>query len=128
MDDLTPKQEGFVRDYLDTGNATEAVRRNYDITTDGSARAIGSENLTKPNIRKAIEDAAEGAFSVIVALSTGAENENVRLSASKDILDRAGFKPTEKTDITSGGKPIPILDHVFDNNSNEESIQSEEKN
>lgn len=27
---LTPKQEGFCRDYIETGNATEAYRRNYD--------------------------------------------------------------------------------------------------
>jgi phage terminase small subunit len=27
---LTPKQEGFCRDYIETGNATEAYRRNYN--------------------------------------------------------------------------------------------------
>lgn len=30
--ELTPKQEGFCRDYITTSNATEAYRRNYNYT------------------------------------------------------------------------------------------------
>jgi len=45
---LTKKQKGFVKDYVETGNATEAVRRNYDKTTDLSARVIASRTLQKP--------------------------------------------------------------------------------
>ncbi len=33
---------------------------------------------------------------VLKNLSEGAESESVRLGAVKDILDRAGLKPTEK--------------------------------
>jgi hypothetical protein len=31
---LTPKQEGFAQDYILTGSASEAYRRNYDVKTD----------------------------------------------------------------------------------------------
>jgi len=50
---LTRKQERFCREYLIDHNATQAaIRTGYSIE---SARQIGSENLTKPNISKRIE-------------------------------------------------------------------------
>ena len=52
---LTPKQRRFVGAYLLSGNATQAaLEAGYSAKT---ARFIGSENLTKPNI-KAHVDAA----------------------------------------------------------------------
>lgn len=58
---LTPKQRAFVREYLIDLNATQAaIRAGYSETT---ARAIGAENLTKPDIasaiRKAMDERAE---------------------------------------------------------------------
>ena len=53
---LTKKQRGFVKDYLKTGNATEAARNNYNVTTDGSARAVGSETLALPNVKSTIAE------------------------------------------------------------------------
>lgn len=50
---LTRKQERFCREYLIDHNATQAaIRAGYSTE---SARQIGSENLTKPNISKRIE-------------------------------------------------------------------------
>lgn len=37
-------------------------------------------------------------------------------------------RPAQKTDVTSGGKPIPILGNVSIHNSNTEGIKSEEEN
>ena len=52
---LTPKQEAFVREYLIDLNATQAaIRAGYSAKT---ARAVGSENLTKPDIAAAIAEA-----------------------------------------------------------------------
>lgn len=50
---LSPKQEKFVVEYLKCRNAAEAARRaGY---SDKTARSIGSENLTKPDIIQEIE-------------------------------------------------------------------------
>lgn len=47
------KQRLFIAAYLETWNATEAARRaGY---SDKTARSIGAENLTKPDIQAAIE-------------------------------------------------------------------------
>lgn len=52
---LTDKQEMFVKEYLIDLNATQAaIRAGYSPKT---ARKIGNENLTKPDIQAAIEKA-----------------------------------------------------------------------
>ncbi len=94
---LTKKQRGFANDYIDSGNGTQAALRNYDTDNPEVAKVIASENLTKPNVRQYIESKAEKAAEIVFSLATGAENETVKLNASKDILDRAGYKPVEKT-------------------------------
>ena len=57
MANLTPKQQRFVEEYLIDLNATQAaIRSGY---SEKTARDIGCENLAKPNIAKAIEEAQE---------------------------------------------------------------------
>jgi phage terminase small subunit len=56
MSGLTIKQRLFVEAYLETLNATEAARRaGYKAKTYVTLRHIGSENLTKPNIKAEID-------------------------------------------------------------------------
>lgn len=53
-DRLTTKQQVFVAEYLKSFNATQAaITAGY---SEASARFIGAENLTKPNIARAIKD------------------------------------------------------------------------
>ena len=55
MAKLTKKQKMFVEEYLIDLNATQAaIRAGYSVS---SARDIGCENLTKPNIQNAIATA-----------------------------------------------------------------------
>ena len=54
------------------------------------------ENEIEDRTKKMIMDCVPGALSQLKTLSEGAESESVRLGAVKDILDRAGLKPTEK--------------------------------
>lgn len=53
---LTLKQREFVANYIKLKNGTRAALIAYDTDVD-TARSIASENLTKPNIRQAIETA-----------------------------------------------------------------------
>lgn len=55
MANLTPKQQRFVEEYLIDLNATQAaIRSGY---SEKTAAVIGAENLIKPNIAKAIQEA-----------------------------------------------------------------------
>ena len=57
MANLTPKQQRFVEEYLIDLNATQAaIRSGY---SEKTAAVIGAENLIKPNIAKAIQEAQE---------------------------------------------------------------------
>lgn len=97
MDKLTKKQQGFVKDYIDTGNGTQSALKNYDTESYNTANQIAIENLQKPTIQEVIESHAGKAESMIYNLSQNGEAEAVRLNASKDILDRAGYKAVDKS-------------------------------
>lgn len=57
MSDLTAKQQKFVLEYLVDLNATQAaIRAGY---SKDSAANIGYENVIKPDIQKAIQEAQE---------------------------------------------------------------------
>ncbi len=65
---LNAKQERFVSEYAVDGNATRAAKAaGY---SERTAAKIGSENLTKPEIRKAINAAKS---KVIAKLELSAE-------------------------------------------------------
>lgn len=53
---LTKKQKGFVKDYVETENGTQAALKNYDTNDYKTASVIAAENLDKPSIRVAIEN------------------------------------------------------------------------
>lgn len=66
MSRMTPRQQRFVDEYLVDLNATQAaIRAGYSKRT---ARSIGEENLTKPDISAAIQ-AAQAARSARVQVS-----------------------------------------------------------
>lgn len=51
---LTPKQKAFADYYIELGNATEAaIRAGYSKKT---AKQIGQENLTKPDLKNYIDE------------------------------------------------------------------------
>jgi hypothetical protein len=57
MSELTLKQEKFVHNYIkNDGNATQAVLEAGYSKNYNTARMIGSENLTKPSIKQAIDE------------------------------------------------------------------------
>ncbi|MEQ1349625.1 terminase small subunit [Acinetobacter junii] len=57
MANLTPKQQRFVEEYLIDLNATQsAIRAGY---SEKTAYSVGHENLKKPEIQKAIQEAQE---------------------------------------------------------------------
>lgn len=107
MEDLTIKQERFVKEYLETGNGAQSALKVYNTDNPRTAAVIASENLTKPNIQKYLEDIAVKAATRVEQLMEQSENLTVALGASKDILDRAGFKPVERNDVTTNGKDLP---------------------
>lgn len=98
---LTKKQKDFAKAYLETGNGTQSALKAYDTTDPNTANQIALDNLQKPTVKQYLESKAEKAAEFVYQLAESAENEGVRLGASKDILDRAGYKPVDKSQSVS---------------------------
>ena len=101
---LTDLQMQFVDNYLTNGgNGKRAcIDAGY---SDKNASVQASKLLKLPHIQQALMKgtaehigiASAKAMQKMVNLSGSAKSEYVQLEASKDILDRAGFKPPERT-------------------------------
>jgi len=59
---LTKKRKGFVKDYLETGIGTLAVKQNFDVANDKTASVMASELLDDPKVQEAIADALPDAL------------------------------------------------------------------
>lgn len=97
---LTPKQKAFADYYIELGNATEAaIKAGYN---KNSARFVGSENLTKPNIKNYIDERMKQIESDRIAK---AEEVLAFLSSSLrgDILEEV---VATESDGVGGVKPV----------------------
>jgi|TARA_A100001037_G_C14916525_1_gene529693 phage terminase small subunit len=108
---LTDRQERFVVEYLATANGAEAARRaGY---SEHTAKEIASENLTKPNVKRAItakrdqlmtdtEDKVQWLIDRLTAEATADDNnDSTRVRALEVLAKIHGAFAAEKTEITT---------------------------
>lgn len=103
---LTKKEKEFADEYLETGNGTKAALKAYDTNSENMAAVLASRTIRKDKVRAYLEEKAEIASQVIFELATTSQQDNVRLGAAKDILDRAGHKPKDEVDVTTQGESL----------------------
>ena len=114
---LNARQRKFAQEYWVTGNGTQsAIKAGY---SEKTAHVQASNLLKHPKIKILIKeleeesrallqqqfarDAIEARKIMFNIMRDDDAPENVRLSAAKDFLDRAGYKPTEDMNIHSTG-------------------------
>jgi len=109
IDERKERDADFVREYVDNGgNATQAAIAVG--ASKASASTVGyrmKTRLTKEidaEQKLQLEGYAPKAISQIQNLAENAESENVKLKANADLLDRAGWKPVDKTEVTETGR------------------------
>ena len=101
---LTPKQTKLVDTLVATGCSITEAAKIAGYASGDSGRVTASKALKVPHVQeymmRCIQDSigmnATIASSKLVKLDKGAKSEYVQLEASKDILDRAGFKAPDK--------------------------------
>src|SRR5690606_36988425 len=119
MANLTPKQQRFVEEYLIDLNATQAaIRAGY---SEKTAYSVGHENLKKPEIQKAIEEAQSKLSNktqvtvemVVQGLLKEAQDyaegstQSARVSAWAHLGKHLGmFVDQKKVDVTTNGESI----------------------
>jgi len=102
--DLTVKQTALVDTLVAKGCSITAAASEAGYAEGESGRVTASKALRLPHVQlymmqrvaETLGVSAAVAASKMVQLATGARSEYVQLEASKDILDRAGFKPPDK--------------------------------
>ena len=105
IEERKERDEEFVRKYVSNGgNATQAAIAVG--VSQASASTVGyrlKSRLTKEidtEQKAQLQGYAPKAISQIQNLAENAESENVKLKANADLLDRAGWKPIDKQEIT----------------------------
>ena len=101
--DISAKAKKLVDTLVATGcTITEASKlAGYK---GNSSRVSASKMLRKPEVQAYMMSEIQRSFGLssakasarLLSLSQGAKSEYVQLEASKDILDRAGFKPPDR--------------------------------
>jgi len=109
IEERKERDEEFVREYVDNGgNATQAAIAVG--ASKASASTVGYRLKTRlsreidEEQKLQLEGYAPKAISQIQNLAENAESENVKLKANADLLDRAGWKPVDKTEVTETGR------------------------
>jgi len=101
---LTLKQRSLVDTLVATGCSIKDASHSAGYAKGESGRVTASKALRLPHVQQymmqAVADSlginATSAAARLMQLSRGAKSEYVQLEASKDILDRAGFKAPDK--------------------------------
>ena len=114
---LNARRTKFAQEYWATGNGTQsAIKAGY---SEKTAYSQANQLLKNVEIQKKIKeleeesrallqqqfsrDAIEARKIMFNIMQDDDAPENVRLSAAKDFLDRAGYKPTDDMNIHSTG-------------------------
>ncbi|WHZ04963.1 terminase small subunit [Neobacillus sp. YX16] len=119
---LTRKQGAFVLEYIKDYNATQAaIRAGY---SNRGASEIGYQLLQKTSVLEAIntlqddieqqlrmqfvQDAIRAREVLREILHNPNSTDRDKITAARDLLDRAGFKPVEKKELSGAGSGNPI--------------------
>jgi len=110
---LTVKQKKFVKEYVaKDGNGQEAAKAVYGVSNDNSARQLASENLTKPNIKFAIEQALEKhgitMDAAIKPIADGLLADKVSISGQGDQAF-AEVTPDHSTRLKASGMALRLM-------------------
>ena len=104
LEERGERDEQFIREFVNNGGNSSAAARSIGVS-EASASTTGhrmKDRLSK-DIQTEIESNMRGfapkAVEMLKHLVESAESENVKLHAAKDLLDRTGYKPTEKQSV-----------------------------
>lgn len=110
-DKLTRRQKALVDTLVAEGGTITDAAKRAGYKGKEAARTSGSRALALPHVQRymmqRIADelglSAAGALNQVRRLSNGAKSEYVKLEASRDLLDRAGFKPIDRKQVQTVG-------------------------
>ena len=108
---LTPRQTALVDVMVAEGLNTSQAAKAAGYAEGKAGYVTAAKTLKLPHVQQymmqriAEQLGTNAAFAAakVMKLATGAKSEYVQLEASKDILDRAGFKPIDRAQVQVAG-------------------------
>ena len=108
---LTKKQTCLVDTLVATGCTLREAATEAGYAEGESGRVTASKTIRLPHVQSYMMQRvneqlgmdATVAAERVMNVATGARSEYVQLDASKDILDRAGFKPIDRSQVQIAG-------------------------
>ena len=101
---LTNQRQLFVEEYVRSGDQLEAAKKagERDSHTLGNQayklRRECADEITE-ELHRNFAEIAPRALNILSDLAENAKSESVRLGATRDLLDRAGFRPVDRHEI-----------------------------
>lgn len=108
---LTAKQSAFVDTLVERGCSVQEAAEAAGYAPGEGARVSGHKCLALPHVQQYMQRkmnetfglSATSALATVARLSRNAKSEYVQLEASKDLLDRAGYKPIDRSQVQVAG-------------------------
>lgn len=108
---LTKKQMALVDTLVATGCTLREAASEAGYAEGESGRVSASRTIRLPHVQQYMMQRvteqlgmnATVAASKVMQLASGAKSEYVQLQAAQDILDRAGFKPIDRSQVQMAG-------------------------
>ena len=102
---LTKKQKSLVDTIVALGCSIKEASAKSGYADGESGRVTASKTLRLPHVQEYMQQVVRQSIGInatiaskrVLDLASSAKSEYVQLEASKDILDRAGYKPVEKS-------------------------------
>ena len=108
---LTKRQSALVEAYVANGGNVTKAAQEAGYAAGDSGRVTAQKSMKLPHVQQYMMVVVAQQFSryapaavhQLAGLSKGAKSEYVQLEASKDLLDRAGFKPIDRSQVQLAG-------------------------
>ena len=100
---LTNQRYVFVEEYVRSGDHLEAAKKagykdNHLSNQACKLRRECADEITD-ELHRNFTEIAPRALNILSDLAENAESESVRLGATRELLDRAGFRPVDRHEI-----------------------------
>ena len=108
---LTPKQTALVDTIVANGCTLKVAAPLAGYADGESGRVTASKTMKLPHVQQYLMQRMNEEFGIsatlaagtVRRLAVGAKSEYVQLEASKDLLDRAGYKPIDRSQVQVAG-------------------------
>ena len=104
MTNLTNKRQAFVEEYVRSGDYLDAAKKagyrdTHTLVNQAcKLRRECADEITN-ELHRNFAEISPRALNILSDLAENVESESVRLGATRDLLDRAGFRPVDRHEI-----------------------------